>query len=214
MKPFRLARRCCPAAVPGQPATRLGWRRRHHRRSRLPGHRQYAGGQRHGHQHDREGPHQRDHVLVQGDRGQPGRRGARLGSGIGHPEGRGQQTRITERAGREPRRRAGHAVLDGARAGRGHRRQRLRNLPGDQPRRGVERAGQREPGRRHQLHRDRPDQRHHLLLQPTSAWPRSTRRNSRARSRAKPPRLRWRPELPRRRPGPPRGHRPPGPRRW
>ena len=47
---------------------------------------------------------------------------------------------------------------------RGHRHQRLRDLPGDHPRRGIGHAGQREPGRRHQLHGDRADQRHHLLL--------------------------------------------------
>ena len=98
------------------------------------------------HRHDREGPHQRDHVLVQGDRGQPGRRGSRLGPGIRHPEGWDQQTRITERADREPRRRPGRAVLGGARVGRGHRHQRLRDLPGDKPGRGVQRAGQRDPG--------------------------------------------------------------------
>ena len=49
----------------------------------------------------------------------------------------------------------------------------------------------------------------------TSPWPRSTRRSSRAPSRARrqPPRRRPAPRPPRRRPGPPRGRRPPEPRR-
>ena len=74
-----------------------------------------AGGQRRRHRHDREGPHQRDHVLVQGDRGQQGRRGPASGPASATPKAGISQTRIAERADREPRQRPGRAVLDGAR---------------------------------------------------------------------------------------------------
>ena len=137
---------------PGEPVvagTVLQRRRGDHRLPRLPGHEQEAGGQRHRHRHDREKPDQRDRLLVQGDRGQQGRRGSRLGCGIRHPDGQGHETRTTERADREPRQREGHAVLDGAGVRWGRRHQRLRDLPGNQPWRGIRHAGQREPGRRH-----------------------------------------------------------------
>ena len=103
----------------------FGRRRGDHELPRLPGRRPDAGRQRHGHQRDRDGPRQRDQVLVQGDRGQQGRRGSRLRRGIGHPDGRDHQPRTAERAGREPRQREGHAVLDGARIRRGRRHQRV-----------------------------------------------------------------------------------------
>ena len=55
--------------------------------------------------------------------------------------------------------------VDRARLRWGRRHQRLPDLPGNQPGRRVRRAGQWRAGPGHQLHADRADQRHRLLLQ-------------------------------------------------
>ena len=127
------------------------------RRRREPRHR---GVQWVDHDLHRDRPHQRHPLLLQGVGYQRGRRQRPVQRGLGHP---GHRARRAHRPDRNTRGRPGHAELDRAVIQRWLGHHRLQGLRGNRRRRrerrhrGVQRVD-------HDLHRDRPHQRHPLLL--------------------------------------------------